>query len=130
MTSTVEPPVGARSPAEGLSIQLIAAGPGGPVQWRLVGSDERIVGHGVGDHLDDAGCCVAVRVLQGDVTALPRRLYRNAAGAWVWELDRRGVVVATAGRSYEQRERCELAMMVFVLNFADAVIDPHTRSAA
>jgi len=113
------------SGARGLSqVQLYAATSDAPVHWRLLSGNNRENGRGLDSYSDFESCRIAIKELQCYAVDLERRIRRAEPNRWVWELQLDGVPVATAGHAFDRLIRCEQAVAQFVVQFADAVVNP------
>ena len=110
--------------SDGCSVQLFAATPSAPVQWRLLSGNNRECGRGVESYATVDQCVAVVSGLQRVTGRMERRNRRADAHRWVWELLLDGRPVAASANSLDRLVRCEQAATQFLAQFTGAVLRP------
>lgn len=95
-------------------IQLFASSATAPIQWRLLGGNNRELGRGMGQFVDRESCVLGIEHLKTVVGSLEASLRRDEAGAWGWLLCLGGVPVARSGYRYDRQIRCSQGQSQFV----------------
>lgn len=93
---------------------MYASDASAPIQWRLLGGNNRELGRGTGTFVDEEGCLLGIKHLKNVISDLEVSLRRNDAGAWGWLLCLGGVSVATSGCRYDRQIRCRQGQAQFV----------------
>lgn len=93
---------------------MYASDASAPIQWRLLGGNNRELGRGTGTFVDEESCLLGIRHLKNVISDLEVSLRRNETGAWGWLLCLGGVSVATSGCRYDRQIRCRQGQVQFV----------------
>jgi hypothetical protein len=93
---------------------MYASDASAPIQWRLLGGNNRELGRGTGEFVDQESCVLGIKHLKNVIADLEISLRRNDAGAWGWLLCLGGVSVATSGYRYDRQIRCRQGQAQFV----------------
>lgn len=106
-------------------IQMYASSAASPIQWRLLGGNNRELGRGTGQFIDQEGCVLGIKHLQNVIADLEVSLRRDEAGAWGWLLCLGGVSVAASGFRYDRQIRCRQGQLQFVEALENCEISPN-----
>ncbi|MDQ1719345.1 MAG: hypothetical protein QOE89_3298, partial [Pseudonocardiales bacterium] len=107
----------------GPHFQLYAAGPGEPVNWRLLSGNNRDLGRGQAACETAEECRTALSELLSELSDCQGVVRPGAPNRWMWALRLRGVVVAVSGHDYDRQIRCERARSQFMVYAPTAPVD-------
>jgi hypothetical protein len=103
-------------------IQMYAADASAPIQWRLLSGNNRELGRGTGQFVDQESCLLGIKHLKNVIADLEISLRRSETSAWGWLLCLGGVSVATSGFRYDRQIRCRQGAAHFVEALADCEV--------
>jgi hypothetical protein len=107
----------------GPHFQLYAAGPGAPVNWRLLSGNNRDLGRGQDACETAEQCRIALSEVLSELSDCQGVVRPGAQNRWMWALRLRGVVVAVSGHDYDRQLRCERARSQFMVYAPTAPVD-------
>lgn len=122
--SAEELPGGRVAHSSALHFQLYRQGVEAPVRWRVLSANNRDMGRGAHDFVDEQACLDGIDHFLSHLDTLTISLARTPENRWAFRLVGKDEVVATSGHAFDRRTRCERAAARFLELIPTAEVRP------
>jgi hypothetical protein len=107
-------PADALAPPSGMHYQLYRQGADAGVRWRLLSANNRDMGRGAAEYIDEEACILGIKLLMAGIGGLVTALHRAPDNRWAFKLMAGDQVMVTSAHAFDRRNRCEVAAARFV----------------